>query len=87
MIIKHGRHIFGEIQEMHKDLWAFVFFTVLFGCRLADQANYDHIATFCMICNYIQTVYQSQGLGSKGYGSHMSSVRRSYIPSFSKYLV
>ena len=24
MIIKHGRHIFGEIHEMRKCLWAFL---------------------------------------------------------------
>ena len=23
MIIKHGRHIFGEMYEMCKDMWAF----------------------------------------------------------------
>ena len=23
MIIKHGRHIFGEMHEVRKDLWAF----------------------------------------------------------------
>ena len=23
MIIKHGRHVFGEIHEMRKGLWAF----------------------------------------------------------------
>ena len=24
MIIKHGRHIFGEIHEVRKDIWAFI---------------------------------------------------------------
>ena len=42
MIIKHGRHVFGEIHEMRKGLWAFL--TVLFGCWLAEQANSDHVA-------------------------------------------
>ena len=31
MIIKHGRHIFGEIYEVRKGLW-FVFLIVPFGC-------------------------------------------------------
>ena len=33
MIIKHDRHIFGEILEVRKGLWAFFFIFVLFGSR------------------------------------------------------
>ena len=36
MIIKHGRHIFKEIHEVHKGLWAF-YLIVLSG--LTGQAN------------------------------------------------
>ena len=42
MIIKHGRHVFGEINGVRKGLWAF-FLTVLLGCWLAGQANSDHV--------------------------------------------
>ena len=31
MIIKDGRHIFGEIHEVRKGLWA-LFLIVRFGC-------------------------------------------------------
>ena len=30
MIIKHSKHIFGEIHKVRKGMWAF--FIVLFGC-------------------------------------------------------
>ena len=32
MIIKHGRHIFGEIHGVRKGLWAFLSWFVLLGC-------------------------------------------------------
>ena len=31
MIIKHGRHIFGEIHQVRKGMWAFFAFRVLIG--------------------------------------------------------
>ena len=42
MIIKHGRHIFWEINEVRKGMWDF-FFIGLFGCWLAGQTNSDHV--------------------------------------------
>ena len=38
MIIKHGRYIFEELQEVQKGMWAFFFMTVIFRCWLAEQA-------------------------------------------------
>ena len=42
MIIKRGRHIFGEIYEVRKGLWA-LFLIVLSGCWLTEQANSNHM--------------------------------------------
>ena len=50
MIIKHERHIFWEIHEMRKGLWAF-FLIVLFARWLAEQANSDHVIG-CMEMSY-----------------------------------
>ena len=42
MIIKYGRHIFEEIHEVLKGLWAF-FLVVLSECLLAEEAISDHV--------------------------------------------
>ena len=44
MIIKHGRHIFWEIHEVRKGLWAF---SVLIGwaCKLRSHA--DDVVSAC----------------------------------------
>ena len=48
MIIKHGRHVFGEIHEVRKGLWAFFLtaFRMLIGWagKLRETpANKDHL--------------------------------------------
>ena len=51
MIIKHGRHVFGEIYEIRKGLWAFIS-SLCFSdaCYCDYRINKPFTCSRCLIC-------------------------------------